>query len=113
LERRVPASILARGKQGFEPPTGEWLRGPLADMTHALLLDGRLKDRVIFETSTVKRLWDDHRQGRRDHRERLWALVMLELWFRAFIDGSGVRRASADAIETARRRASMPAEEVA
>jgi asparagine synthase (glutamine-hydrolysing) len=113
LEPRVPASILARGKQGFEPPTGEWLRGPLADMTHALLLDGRLNDRGIFETRTVRDLWDDHREGRRDHRERLWALVMLELWFREFIDGSGVRAASADAIDAARRRAALPTEEVA
>lgn len=113
LEPRVPASILARGKQGFEPPTGEWLRGPLADMTHALLLDGRLKDRGVFEARTVRDLWDDHRDGRRDHRERLWALVMLELWFREFIDGSGVRAASADAIDAARRRAAVPTEEVA
>ncbi len=45
LERRVPPSILMRGKKGFESPTGEWLKGPLADMTQSLLLDGRLKDR--------------------------------------------------------------------
>src|SRR5207249_7166778 len=28
LERRLPRSIVQRAKQGFEPPTGEWLRGP-------------------------------------------------------------------------------------
>ena len=110
LERRVPPSILMRGKQGFEPPTGEWLKGPLADMTQSLLLDGRLKDRGVFDTRTIRRLWEDHREGRRDHRERLWALVMLELWFREFIDCTGVRAATPDAIEAARRQAFLRAE---
>ena len=89
LEGRVPGSILQRGKQGFEPPTGEWLRGPLAEMTDALLGDGRLRDRGLFEPRRVATLWEEHRTGRRDHRERLWTLVMLELWFRQFVDGSG------------------------
>ena len=39
------ASILERGKQGFDAPIGEWLRGPLAPMADALLGDGRLRDR--------------------------------------------------------------------
>jgi asparagine synthase (glutamine-hydrolysing) len=89
LRPRVPASILERGKQGFEPPTGEWLRGPLAEMTHELLLDGRLRDRGMFEGRAIARLWDEHRTGRRDHRERLWTLLMLELWFREYIDRAG------------------------
>jgi asparagine synthase (glutamine-hydrolysing) len=88
LERRVPRSILERKKRGFEAPIGEWLRGPLAAMTHELLLDGRLRDRGIFETAEVSRLWSEHRDGRADHRHRLWQLIMLELWFRTFIDGN-------------------------
>ncbi|MGB2716070.1 MAG: asparagine synthase (glutamine-hydrolyzing) [Vicinamibacterales bacterium] len=89
LRPRVPPSILERGKQGFEPPTGEWLRGPLAEMTHELLTDGRLRDRGIFEERAITRLWNEHRTSRRDHRERLWTLVMLELWFREYIDRAG------------------------
>jgi asparagine synthase (glutamine-hydrolysing) len=91
LHNRVPRSIVERGKQGFEPPTGEWLRGPLAEMTDALLFDGRLRSRGLFSPKVVSQLWEEHRTGRRDHRERLWTLVMLELWFREFIDGAGVR----------------------
>ena len=33
------------------------------------------------------RLWREHRGGARDHPHRLWQLVMLELWFRQFVDG--------------------------
>ena len=86
LQRRVPASILERGKQGFAAPIGEWLRGPLVPMADALLDDGRLRDRGIFDAREVSRLWTEHRDGRADHRHRLWQLIMLELWFRRFID---------------------------
>jgi asparagine synthase (glutamine-hydrolysing) len=87
LERRIPRAIVDRPKQGFEAPTGEWLRGPLAGMVDSLLLDGRLRDRGIFDNSFVARLWHQHRDGTADHRHRLWSLVMLELWFRRFVDG--------------------------
>jgi asparagine synthase (glutamine-hydrolysing) len=87
LERRVPPSILERGKQGFAAPIGEWLRGPLAPMASDLLLDGRLNRRGIFNPQEIARLWSEHQGRRTDHRHRLWQLVMLELWFRQFIDG--------------------------
>jgi asparagine synthase (glutamine-hydrolysing) len=88
LERRVPQKILERPKRGFAAPIGEWLRGPLAPMADALLRDGRLRDRGIFNHDEVARLWTDHREGRADHRHRIWQLLMLELWFRQFIDAA-------------------------
>jgi asparagine synthase (glutamine-hydrolysing) len=93
LDRRIPRAILERGKQGFDAPIGEWLRGPLAAMTSELLSDGRLHDRGIFDNREVGRLWQEHRTGRADHRHRLWQLVMLELWFRHFVDRAPSARA--------------------
>jgi asparagine synthase (glutamine-hydrolysing) len=89
LERRVPRSIVERKKQGFEAPIGEWLRGPLAEMTGDLLTDGRMNARGLFRQREVDRLWTEHRSGRADHRHRLWQLLMLELWFRRFVDRQG------------------------
>ena len=103
LERRVPRSIVERRKSGFAAPIGEWLRGPLAPMTHELLLDGRLRQRGIFNHAEVTRLWHEHRSGQGDHRHRLWQLLMLELWFRTFIDGrrteAGTRAGAAAALQ--------------
>ena len=92
LERRIPKSIVDRPKHGFEAPTAEWLRGPLAPMVDDLLLDGRLRSRGVFEPREVTRIWTEHRSGARDHRHRLWSLVMLELWFREFVDNTAARR---------------------
>jgi asparagine synthase (glutamine-hydrolysing) len=88
LERHVPPSIVNRPKQGFAVPVDEWLRGPLAGMAGDLLQDGRLHSRGIFEPSAVARLWNEHRTRQEDHGHRLWSLLMLELWFRQFVDGA-------------------------
>ena len=102
LERRIPKAIVDRPKHGFEAPIGEWLRGPLAPMVDGLLTDGRLRDRGIFDDRGVSRVWREHREGRRDHRHRLWSLVMLELWFRQFVDGSA--SAAAPVVRAAQAR---------
>ena len=110
LERRVPRSIVERPKRGFEAPIGEWLRGPLAGMAGELLLDGRLQSRGIFNSREVARLWSDHRSGRADHRHRVWQLIMLELWFREFIDKpSAPASLRADAGAARRPGIAMPA----
>ena len=96
LERRVPRSITERKKSGFAAPIAAWLRGPLAGMTTELLGDGRLRDRGLFNQTEVARLWTDHRAGRADHAHRLWQLVMLELWFRTFVDGAAPRASASD-----------------
>ena len=88
LRGRIPDEVLERPKHGFEAPTGQWLRGPLAPMVSDLLLGPTFRARQIFSPASVARLWREHQSGRRDHRHRLWSLLMLELWFRQFIDRS-------------------------
>jgi asparagine synthase (glutamine-hydrolysing) len=88
LSRHLPESIVDRPKQGFAAPIAGWLRGPLAPLVGDLLLDGRLHQRGIFNSHAVAQMWNEHRTGRRDHRHRIWSLVMLELWFRCHVDHS-------------------------
>ncbi len=95
LARRIPQPIVDRPKHGFEAPIGEWLRGPLVDAVNDLLLDGRLRARGIFNDRTIADMWREHRTGARDHRHRLWSLVMLELWFRQGVDRGSAAEAAA------------------
>ena len=88
LETKIPPSLVDRPKQGFSVPIHEWLRGPLSQMVGDLLFDGRLRSRGLFDERAVERLWRQHRLRTQDHRHRLWTLLMLELWFRRFIDDS-------------------------
>jgi asparagine synthase (glutamine-hydrolysing) len=86
LQRRLPQSILERPKQGFSAPVGKWLAGPLRSLGNELLFDGRLAGRGIFKDAALRNVWDSHLTGRTDHSQRVWSLLMLELWFREYID---------------------------
>ena len=51
------------------------------------LLGPRFDGRGIVSRPALRQLWDEHLTSRADHSRRLWALLMLEFWFRDFIDG--------------------------
>ena len=84
----VPAENLHRAKQGFAVPIGAWFRGELKEMLADHLLSPRFAQRGLFEPRAVQRLFDDHQQGRGDYAHHLWVLLMLELWFRCYIDSA-------------------------
>jgi asparagine synthase (glutamine-hydrolysing) len=94
LERSVPPDIVNRPKQGFDAPIGGWLRTSLQPLASELFFDGRMRQRGVFDVGRIERIWNEHRSGVRDHRHRLWSLLMLELWFRQFVDGAASGRAS-------------------
>ena len=82
----LPSAILHRPKMGFGVPVDRWFRGPLQAELRAVLLDPLARSRGLFRPEAVAALLDEHTQGRRDHAYRLWALLMLELWFRKYLD---------------------------
>jgi len=87
----LPKSIRSRRKMGFGVPIGRWFQDDLKHELRAILLDRSCLDRGLFRPASVRTLVADHIEGRREHGHRLWALVMLELWFRNHIDGSSTR----------------------
>jgi asparagine synthase (glutamine-hydrolysing) len=82
----IPESILDRPKQGFGVPIPEWFRNDLRDYVCDVLLDPVTLDRGYFRQQYVRSMLDSHFQGREDTSPRLWALLMLELWHREFVD---------------------------
>ena len=82
----LPPAIRDRPKMGFGVPIDRWFRGELKDELRAVLLDPVALYRGLFRPEAVAALIDEHVQGRRDHAYRLWALLMLELWFRHHMD---------------------------
>ena len=77
---KLPAAIFNRGKMGFGIPLGAWFRGPLKSYWADHVLGSAALGRGYFKEAALRRLWDEHQSGRRDHGYRLWALLMLELW---------------------------------
>jgi asparagine synthase (glutamine-hydrolysing) len=80
----LPREIVHRGKQGFVMPLTEWLAGRLHGELDEHLGAGGLARRGLFREGVLARLLNEHRRGRRNHAGRLWALLILERWFRRY-----------------------------
>jgi asparagine synthase (glutamine-hydrolysing) len=86
LASRLPALDVHRPKQGFELPLAAWLRGTLRDMARDLLFSTQATGRGYLRPEEVKRIWDAHQSGVRNHSPQIWSLMVLELWHRQYMD---------------------------
>ncbi len=86
----LPRSIIHRKKQGFPTPWEYWLQEPQLDLLEKWLLAPRSVGRGLFKPESVKRLFAEHRGKLRDHANRIWRLLNLEIWQRVFLDGEAV-----------------------
>ncbi|MDQ6973889.1 MAG: asparagine synthase C-terminal domain-containing protein, partial [Mariprofundaceae bacterium] len=84
--RYLPADILKPRKQGFTIPIGAWLRGDLGRWAEQLFLSRKFKERGIFESDKVLSLLRMHQSGKYELGHRIWSLMVLEIWFRTWID---------------------------
>jgi asparagine synthase (glutamine-hydrolysing) len=85
----LPPPVLSHRKQGFMIPLGDWLKGDLRDTLDEVLAPERVRARGLFEPAEVERLKAEHLAGTRTHADRLWTLLMAELWIREYLDARG------------------------
>ena len=78
----LPDFVFRRKKMGFALPIGRWLRQSLRPMMEDLLGTGNSFASGHFQTKVWREMIDKHCGGRVDHSQRLYALLMLELWWR-------------------------------
>ena len=64
----------------------DWLAPLLTALVPRMLLGPRFDGRDIVSRPVLRQVWNEHLTARADHSRRLWSLLMLEFWFREFID---------------------------
>jgi asparagine synthase (glutamine-hydrolysing) len=85
----LPREVLAHRKQGFMIPLGDWLRRDLRPTMDDLLAPDCVRVRGLFDGDAVEALKQEHLSGARTHADRLWTLMMLEMWMREYLDDRG------------------------
>src|SRR5260221_547398 len=82
----LPGPVFAPKKQGFVGPLA---RGPPRDLRGQAprLLPPRGGARQgIFDGNTVRRILEDHFEGRETNDTLIWALMVFQVWFNAYLD---------------------------
>jgi len=85
LRERLPETTLTRKKMGFGVPIEVWFRGGFSKLLEDVLLDKRSRERGVLDTAGVRGLIDEHK-ARGGQQYALFSLLMLEIWFRQWID---------------------------
>jgi asparagine synthase (glutamine-hydrolysing) len=82
----IPDEILDRPKMGFGVPIVDWFRHDLRDWARDILLDPTARERGWFDMGYVETTLERHASGIEDTSNRIWALLVLELWLQEFVD---------------------------
>jgi len=79
---KIPDEIIDRPKKGFGIPLASWLRGPLKDRIRDVVTGSPAFGNGILDGDVFRRWNDEHQAKRADHSKPLWALLVLDHWFR-------------------------------
>lgn len=86
LKHLLPDSVFTKKKHGFGVPLEHWFRNELKDFAYDALLSRNASERGYFKMPQVRYILDEHQKGSRDNSFFIWALLVLELWHKQFID---------------------------
>ena len=82
LKDKLPDGLVSQKKQGFMVPVGQWFKASLRPLVEDSL-EG-LASRGLFQKRKLDAIFAEHRLGRRDNTDLLWAFVLLERWLRRY-----------------------------
>jgi len=84
LSDLLPPEILNRSKMGFGIPIGRWFRSELKDYIKDILLSDECLNRGYFKKDYISHMLEAHIERNINYGSRIWVLLILELWHRAF-----------------------------
>jgi asparagine synthase (glutamine-hydrolysing) len=80
LQTKLPKQIIERTKKGFGIPLAKWFKKELKTYLLDYFSYSRIKSGSIFEPEGIQKIVNDHLNGKKDNRKKLWTLLMFETW---------------------------------
>ncbi|HEX5123078.1 MAG TPA: asparagine synthase (glutamine-hydrolyzing) [Rhodanobacteraceae bacterium] len=84
--RWLPPDVLAKPKQGFGIPLGDWMRGPLQNLARDTIASRAFRERGLIDPKAAQACLDTHLRREADMGETLWLILSLELWAKSYLD---------------------------
>ncbi|MEM2963195.1 MAG: asparagine synthase (glutamine-hydrolyzing) [Candidatus Anstonellales archaeon] len=90
----LPEILYRQSKKGFPTPLADWFRrSPIKDYVYSIFTSDKFKSRGIFNPDYCLHLLNSHCKSKPLFLDselvtanKLWSILMVELWFRTFID---------------------------
>ena len=82
MRGKLPESVLARKKEGFDIPAHKWFRGVLRPLMEETLSAENVLATGLFRYEPIAKLMRDHVERRANNGYQLWGLMTLFLWMK-------------------------------
>jgi len=79
-QKYIDKNIFSRKKQGFGIPLSEWIKGDLHNYIKEVIYNFKLVDNEIVNRDYVIQIFEQHKDGKVDQTNKIWALFCLENW---------------------------------
>lgn len=86
MQRYVPPEITDGEKQGFSAPDASWFKGESMEYVNREILDRQARLYEYMDQEAVKRLVNEHIEGKQNRRLFIWSLLNFEKWCETFLD---------------------------
>jgi asparagine synthase (glutamine-hydrolysing) len=86
IEGVLPNDIIYRPKQGFRTPVQELFAGRLGEWARPVLLETGFTKLGLLRRDVLAGLLDAHHRRERDHSNKLWTAMVLNLWHTRYIE---------------------------
>jgi asparagine synthase (glutamine-hydrolysing) len=86
IEGVLPNDIIYRPKQGFRTPVQELFAGRLGEWARPVLLETGFTKLGLLRKDALAALLDGHQRRERDHSNKLWTAMALNLWHTRHIE---------------------------
>lgn len=81
FKQYFPENFLDKSKKGFQIPVGDWLRGSLKMELLLYIEDDFLKSQNIFKIEYIRKLVQNHIEGKVDNTFRVWTFYCFQKWY--------------------------------
>lgn len=80
LDKRVPAKLIDRPKQGFGAPVEVWLKGPLRDWAESMMPRALELFSVYLPEVPLREMWGSYQADKAPWVPAIWSALMLAAW---------------------------------
>lgn len=87
IEGVLPHDIIYRPKQGFRTPVQELFAGRLGAWAKPILFETGFTKLGLLRKDALAALLESHGRRERDHSNKLWTAMVLNMWHTKFIEG--------------------------
>ena len=81
-EKLLPRDLIYRKKKGFSVPLTLWFRDALRPYVEDVLASENLNHLDFFDPSYIREILQEHISGKRNHDEKIFALLSFSEWHR-------------------------------